>query len=79
MYLIIRSLCRNRVKVKRVIICDPEKQWVNPEYIKIAFETGGSLHTLDDDILQLEQISEGKTKLNVGKFTMKEGKVVRIK
>ncbi|MBX7240736.1 MAG: hypothetical protein K1X92_03225 [Bacteroidia bacterium] len=63
----------------RVIICDPEKQWVNPEYIKIAFETGGSLHTLDDDILQLEQISEGKTKLNVGKFTMKEGKVVRIK
>ncbi len=63
----------------RVIICDPYEQKVNPEYIKIAFETGGSLHTLQDDITQLSQISEGKTHLNVGKFVMKEGKVVRVK
>lgn len=63
----------------RVLICDPYKDWVNPEYIRIAFETGGSLHTVEEDITRLEQFAEGQTKLKMGSFELKNGRVVRAK
>lgn len=62
----------------RVIICDPINQWVNPEYIRIAFESGGSLHVIDEDIERLEQLSAVDSKINAGKYELKNGRVVKV-
>ncbi len=34
----------------RVVICDQRDASVHPDYLKIAFESGGSIHTINDDI-----------------------------
>lgn len=62
-----------------VIICDPENDYVNPEYMKIAFETGGSLHTITEDITNLSQLSQDSPLTRAsGRFEMRDGQLVRI-
>jgi hypothetical protein len=63
-----------------VIICDPFKEYINPEYARIAFETGGSLHTLKKDINSLEEAYEKDSGVSFGgKFVFnKDHKLVRV-
>jgi hypothetical protein len=73
------SLLKDIKRPIRVLICDPKDGWINPEYIRIAFESGGSLHVVNEDITRLEQLSEPNSKVNAGKFELKDGRVVRVK
>lgn len=75
------SLLKHINRPIRVIICDPYKGYINPQYLKIAFETNGSLHTLKADIERLEELFSPNSTWDFGggRYEMKEGKVVRVK
>ncbi len=56
----------NKIKIPvRVIVCGLENsslwQDVDIEYLDLAYRTGGSLHTLNEDIYHLKEIVEGGT------------------
>ncbi len=62
-----------------VIICDSKESFVSTDYLRIAFETGGSLHTLAEDIMDLSQLAEDNPLTRQsGKYEMREGHLVRI-
>jgi len=64
----------------RIVLCGdlktPDKS-VHPHYLEIARATGGSLHTIDQDIINLAQLTEGDT-ITIGRLTYKvvEGKII---
>ena len=53
------SLITQVKKPVHVILCGVEKGVV-PEYIKIAYQTGGTIHTIQEDILSFAQFTDGK-------------------
>ena len=58
------ALLKDVKKPIRVIICGYDKKsGINPQYIKIAMETGGSLHTIEDDIYNLKYETNNKGKV----------------
>ncbi len=51
----------------RIILCGTD--WgIHPDYIEIAYKTKGSLHTIEQDIMKLEKMTNGKT-LKIGKYS----------
>jgi hypothetical protein len=44
----------------KVIVCGASTN-IHPDYIKIAFKTKGSIHTIEEDIINLEKVVEGST------------------
>jgi hypothetical protein len=63
----------------RVILCGADPG-VNPAYLDMAYRTGGSLHTIEEDIVNLLEISEGE-EIQIGKeiFRIKNGKFELVK
>jgi hypothetical protein len=52
---------------------------MNTLYLDIAYATGGSIHTMEQDLIDVAKIGEGKTiKLNGMKFKMTGGKFVQM-
>lgn len=70
------SLISQIKKPVRVILCG-SNYGVNAEYMKLARATGGSLHTMEEDLYDLFQLNEGET-ITVGKqkFAVKGGDFV---
>ena len=33
---------------------------IHPDYLKLAYTTGGSIHTIEEDILNLARLNEGE-------------------
>ncbi len=63
----------------KIILCGLESQslWkeVNEEYLTLARKTGGSVHTLHEDVYNLNLISEGKTIIIEGvEYILENGK-----
>lgn len=58
----------------RVVLCGTE-YGLNIAYLNLALETGGSIHTIEEDIENLKQLSEGE-ELRIGKevFIIRDGK-----
>jgi len=58
----------------RIILCGTG--WgINPQYLEIAYKTKGSIHTINDDILTLGTLVDGKTITIDGKtYTYSNGK-----
>lgn len=50
-----------------IILCGVANGEVHTDYLNIARKTGGSVHTIEEDITGLAQISEGQ-ELNIGGF-----------
>lgn len=50
----------------RIILCDTDKG-ILPEYLEIARKTGGSVHTMKEDIVDLIKKKEGETIIAGGK------------
>jgi hypothetical protein len=48
-------------KPLRVVLCGAEANGVSPDYLKIAAETGGSLHFIESDIIDLAPFQNGET------------------
>ncbi|HCS21966.1 MAG TPA: hypothetical protein DIW47_15660 [Bacteroidetes bacterium] len=64
-----------------VILCGTASGYVNVEYLEIAYKTGGSVHTIEEDIENMTKLSEGSVieimgqlyKINKGKFVAVKG------
>lgn len=67
----------SKIKIPvRVILCGVEFG-VNVQYINLAHKTGGSLHTMEKDLNNLVDMSEGKTFVFLGKtYIILNGEVV---
>lgn len=63
----------------RVVLCGVTKdQPVHPHYLEIARATGGSVHTLEEDIAGLHQLQEGQTVEIAGfEYILHKGKLLR--
>ncbi len=56
----------NRVtKSVKVSTCQIDTAGVNPQGVNIADKTGGSLHTLEEDVVHLSEIAIGE-KITIG-------------
>jgi len=41
----------------RVVLCNVQS-YINPQYLGLALETGGSIHTIENDLYALKEIPE---------------------
>ncbi len=57
----------------KVILCGG-KGTVNPQYLNLAYATGGSIHTIEEDIMNLVDLHEGQTvKIGDTEFIIRNG------
>jgi len=72
----------NHIKIPvHVIMCGVnEKTPINTEYLDLVRHTNGSIHTVEDDIVNLIKVAEGKS-IEIGGFEYKimNGKFVQVK
>ncbi|MFN5911287.1 MAG: vWA domain-containing protein [Bacteroidota bacterium] len=62
----------------RIVICGVTDR-LNTAYLDLAYATGGSIHTMEDDLTEIAKIGEGKTfKLSGLRFKMSGGRFVQI-
>lgn len=62
----------------RIIVCGVQKTF-NTKYLEIAYATGGSVHTMEDDLTGLSKLAEGKTfKLGGMEFRMSGGRFTQV-
>lgn len=61
-------------KPVKIILCGV-KNGINPTYLDLAYQSGGSIHTIEEDIHDLIKVNEGE-ELKIGKevFTIRNGK-----
>lgn len=68
------ALLKQVHKPVRVILCGTE-EGVNPDYLNLARDTGGSVHTIKEDINNLMTLNEGQEiKIGDEVFIIKKGK-----
>lgn len=62
----------------RIIVCGVTDR-MNTAYLDLAYATGGSVHTMEDDLYNIASMGEGKTfKLGDLKFKMVGGRFVQL-
>lgn len=62
----------------KVIVCGVNKV-LNTKYLELAYHTNGSIHTLEEDLIDMAKINEGKIFIFSGmKFKMQGGKFLKI-
>ena len=61
-----------------VVLCGTESG-VNENYLEIAYKTGGSIHTIEQDIDDLAQLADGAT-ITIGRFQYRvsRGKFIQV-
>lgn len=62
----------------RIILCGlDENKVIHPHYLEIARLTGGSIHILEEDILNLNELKEGEKIVIAGnEYIVKRGKII---
>lgn len=71
-------LSKKITKPVRVILCGSQFG-INVQYLNLARETGGSVHTIEKDILNLKELEDGKTfTLNNQLFKIQNSKIIKI-
>lgn len=64
--------------VVHIIVCGVSDR-MNTAYLDIAYATGGSIHTMEEDLADIAKIGEGKTfKIGPMKFKMTGGRFIQI-
>jgi hypothetical protein len=73
------SLAKSVGKPIKIILCGSQSG-VNVQFLDLAIDTKGSIHTIEDDLQNLVELSEGQI-LKIGKQTFKvvDGKMVAVK
>lgn len=62
----------------RIVICGVTDR-LNTSYLEIAFATGGSVHTMEEDLKDIATLGEGKTiKIGNMTFKMQGGKFIQL-
>jgi hypothetical protein len=51
----------------RVVLCGLKDAPFNPQYLQLAYETGGSVHSIEQDITNLSSLTEGSSLIIDGK------------
>lgn len=46
-------------KPVRVLLCGKGKEQIHPDYLRIAYKTRGSIHTVEEDIVAMASLNEG--------------------
>jgi len=70
------SLAKQLEKPVHVILCGAN-YGINMEYLQLAYDSGGSVHTIEED-LEMRSIKPGKQfKLGKSYFTLIKGRIVR--
>lgn len=61
-----------------IVLCGTE-QGVNENYLEIAYKTGGSIHTIEQDIDELANLADGAT-INIGRYQYRvsRGKFIQV-
>lgn len=73
------ALLKKINKPVRVIICGGS-EGVNIEYLNLARQTGGSVHLLEEDILNLMKLNEGETlKIGASEYIITDNQFVLVK
>ena len=63
----------------RIIVCGVEDTF-NTKYLEIAHATGGTIHTMEDDLTNLASMNDGTTfKIGKLKYKMAKGKFYQVK
>lgn len=74
---LVEFLKKNKVPV-RIVICGVTDR-LNIAYLELAYATGGSIHTMEQDLLDIAKIGEGKTfKIGDLRFRMSGGRFVQL-
>ncbi|WP_430402689.1 hypothetical protein [Fluviicola sp.] len=74
---LIEFLKQQKVPLK-IVVCGV-KDRMNTLYLDLAYATGGSVHTMEEDLTNIAQMGNGKTfKLNGMTFMMSAGKFIQI-
>jgi hypothetical protein len=65
----------------RIVLCGAgENIPIHPHYLEIARRTGGSIHTIEEDIAGLQNLKEGeKIKISGIEYSVKKGKLIQSK
>lgn len=64
----------------RIIVCGVDNESFNTKYLDIAYATGGSVHTMEDDLRNLASMKDGQTfKIGKVKYKMANGKFYKMK
>ena len=51
----------------KIIICNGENKPIHPHYLSLAYQTKGSIHTIEQDIIDLTNLQTGQ-KIKIGRF-----------
>ncbi len=72
------SLAKKVKKPLKIILCGTDKG-VNAKYLNLARQTGGSIHTIEEDILNLMDLNEGES-IVIGdeKFQIQSGEFTQV-
>ncbi len=72
------ALVKKVKKPLKIILCGTDKG-VNPKYLTLARQTGGSVHTIEEDIINLINVNEGET-IVIGdeKFRIHKGEFTQV-
>ncbi|MEO0468524.1 MAG: hypothetical protein AAF206_02805 [Bacteroidota bacterium] len=64
----------------KVVLCGVSKKYpIHPDYLQLARETGGSVHTIHRDIENLVKVKEGQTiRIGKAKYKLIKGKFRRV-
>ncbi len=69
-------------KIKKpvhIILCGSDATGINTDYLDLAYITKGSVHTIEDDILNISETLEGKTIIIYGiEYKLIKGKFERV-
>ncbi len=63
----------------RIIACGSDELPIHPDYIQLAYKTGGSIHTLKEDITGLTAILDGQTiKIGDQHYKLMHGRFLHV-
>ncbi len=74
---LVEYLKKNKIPV-RIVVCGVTDR-LNIAYLELAYATGGSIHTMEQDLTEIAKIGEGKVfKIGEMRFRMSGGRFVQL-
>jgi hypothetical protein len=62
----------------RVILCGVNQE-IEPDYLKIAWQTGGSVHTIEEDVIEIARLTDGQEiKINKITYRLMKGRFIAV-
>lgn len=73
------SLLGSFTKPVHIIVCGSNGNFVHPDYLKIAWQTKGSIHTADADYNNIGNLKDGETiKIGLSVYRLMKGEFIKL-